>query len=536
MRTPQSQLATAALRWINELPTQGIFITDSRLVVQAWNAWMTRVTGVAADAAIGTPLFDVRPELVSRGFDRYYRAAINGEASVLAHRFHHHLIKVKSGAGVMPQSCRVAPLLDGDQVIGTLTVIDDVSERVTTEAELRRQIAVSEKARAGAEEAGRAKDEFLATLSHELRTPLNAVLGWTSILLGGKPDQALVDRALRVIERNARSQARLIDDMLDMARIVTGKLRLELGVIDAATATMAAIDVVGPSAAAKRITIRTEFDPGPKLIQADAARLQQVVWNVLANAVKFTPISGMIMVRLRETAGLVTIEIEDNGKGIAPEFLPYVFDRFRQASPSINRSDGGLGLGLSLVRQLVDMHGGQVSVTSQGLGHGATFTITFPAIASEAFPATRDAPKLADDALNGYRVLVVDDDVDWSDALATALQGLGARVFAVASAVEALEVLATGAAAPNVAVLDIGLPTRDGMELLREIRTLEGDVATIPAVAVTAYASPDDEQRALNAGFDAFCAKPITPDHVALAILEATRDRQHGQHSSSRAG
>jgi PAS domain S-box-containing protein len=525
--TPESQLATAAIRWINELPTQGIFITDVQLVVQAWNAWMTRVTGVAAADAIGRPLFEVRPELVTRGLDRYYRAAIHGEASVLAHRFHHHLIKVDTAAGTMPQSSRVAPLLDGDRVIGTMTVIDDVSERVTTEAELRRQIAVSEKARASAEEAGRAKDEFLATLSHELRTPLNAVLGWTSILLGGKPDPALIERALHVIERNARSQARLIDDMLDMARIVSGKLRLELGVIDAATATAAAIDVVGPSAAAKRITIRTEFEPGPKLIHADAARLQQVVWNILANAVKFTPISGMIMVRLREADGFVTLEIEDNGKGIAPEFLPYVFDRFRQASSSVNRTDGGLGLGLSLVRQLVDMHGGQVSVTSHGLGHGATFTITFPAIATEALPPSRDLPKLAGDALSGYRVLVVDDDGDWSEALATGLQAFGARVFAVATAREALAVLTTEVAAPNVAVIDIGLPHRDGMDLLQEIRTLEGDVAIIPAVAVTAYAAAEDERRALNAGFDVFCAKPITPENVALAILEATRRTQH---------
>jgi CheY-like chemotaxis protein len=230
---------------------------------------------------------------------------------------------------------------------------------------------------------------------------------------------------------------------------------------------------------------------------------------------------------------LVTIEIEDNGKGIAPEFLPYVFDRFRQASPSINRSDGGLGLGLSLVRQLVDMHGGQVSVTSRGLGHGAIFTITFPAIASEALPASRDVPKLADDALAGFRVLVVDDDLDWSDALATGLQALGARVFPVTTGSEALVVLTTEVATPNVAVIDIALPHRDGMDLLQEIRTLDGDVGMIPAVALTAYAGTEDERRALNSGFDVFCAKPITPENVALAILEAIRHAHHASHASS---
>ena len=514
-------LNAALLRWLNELSNQGIFTTDRDFVIRSWNAWLTRMTGCAPADAIGRSLFEVQPDLAVRGLDRYYRAALEGQASVLAQRFHDYVIRIPTPAGDMPQSGRVAPLLQDGAIVGTLTVIDDVSERVTSEAELRRQIAAAEEARAAAESALRAKDEFLATLSHELRTPLNAVLGWTSILQGATPEPAMLDRALTVIERNARAQARLIDDMLDMARIVTGKLRLDLGIVDVVATTVAAIDVIGPSAAAKRITVVRACDPGPKLIYADSSRLQQIIWNVLANAVKFTPAGGTVSVAVSERRGAVSIVVEDSGKGITADFLPYVFDRFRQANPSVNRAEGGLGLGLALVRQLVDMHGGDITVSSEGLGHGARFTITFPAIPPEQAEAVRARHTLEANALAAYRVLVVDDDADWREALTTYLTGRGAQVKSVDTTPTAIRALQSGSEQPNVAVIDIGLPHQDGYALLRELRALEGDLRRIPAVAVTAYASDEDRRRALAAGFDAFCGKPVAPQDVALAIIQA---------------
>jgi PAS domain S-box-containing protein len=518
-------LEAALVRWLNERAGGGILTTDRDLIIRGWNTWLSRVTGQAADAVVGRHLFDVRPELVERGLDRYYQSALQGQSSLLAHRFHGHLLRIPVAAGDMPQSCRVAPLVDANAIIGTVTTIEDVSERVYTEQELRRQIGAAEQARAEAEAALRAKDEFLATLSHELRTPLNAVLGWTNILLNGNTDSATHERALRVIERNAGSQARLIDDMLDMARIVTGKIRLELSVVDAVAATSAAIDVVRPTASTKRIAMHTDFGSRPKLIHADAARLQQVVWNVLSNAVKFTPPGGRIDVRVVEERETVQIVISDTGKGITEEFLPFVFDRFRQGNPSMTRSEGGLGLGLALVRQLVDLHGGQVAVTSEGVDKGTTFIITFPALGHEEiqYPDER-TPPLAPDALANERVLIVDDDLDWSDALCTALQGLGAQVAAAGTGTEAIMLLTAPTSPPFTAlVIDVGLPLQDGYSLLEQIRGLGGKGTQVPAIAVTAYAGLEHERKARASGFEGFCSKPVTPTEVAATILEMTR-------------
>ena len=520
-----SRFDAAVVRWLDERANEGIFTTDRDLIIRGWNRWLERATGQNADTVVGRHLFDVRPEIAERGLHRYYQSALDGQSSLLAQRFHGYLLKIVTIAGDMPQSCRVAPLLSGDAIIGTMTTIEDVSERVNTEKELRRQIGAAESARAEAESALRAKDEFLATLSHELRTPLNAVLGWTNILLNGETKRDLRERALRVIERNATAQARLIDDMLDMARIVTGKIRLELSVIDAVAATAAAIDVVRPTASAKRIALHTDFGSGPKLIHADGARIQQVVWNVLANAVKFTPTDGRIDVRVVETGDVVQIIVSDTGRGITPEFLPFIFDRFRQGNTSMTRSEGGLGLGLALVRQLVDLHGGEVHVASEGTGHGTTFTVSFPAIGHEDPPEpTERAGRLETRALEGQHVLIVDDEPDWCDALSTALEALGARVQAVGTAAAAMAVLSGPMSTPLTAlVIDVGLPTTDGYSLLKEIRALDGPVAGIPAIAVTAYTGSQHQQMAGEVGFDIFCSKPISPEDVAAAILNLTR-------------
>ena len=291
-------LNAAMLRWLDELSGQGIFATDTDLVVRSWNRWLERQSGLSAAGAIGTPLLDLSPDLASRGLDARFRAALRGEVSVLSHRLHGYLLRFGAGdVEPMRQSARIAPLVHDGAIVGTITVIDDVTERVTNELELRRQIAASEEARELAEQASRVKDEFLATLSHEIRTPLNAVLGWTKILRGRTVDAATLEHALAVIDRNATSQAVLIEDMLDMARIVSGKLRLDIGTVNPVAATLAAIDVVAPAAAAKGISLRTDIKPGLPSIQADAARTQQIIWNVLSNGVKFTPAGGMVHVR-----------------------------------------------------------------------------------------------------------------------------------------------------------------------------------------------------------------------------------------------
>jgi PAS domain S-box-containing protein len=520
----RAALNAALLRWVDDRANEGVFITDRDLVVWSWNAWLARMTGQAAGDVIGRPLYSVRPDVLERGLDRYYQSALEGQASMLAHRFHRHVLRIPTAHGDMPQSGRIAPLLDGETVVGTVTVIEDVTERVQSESELRRQIAVAEQAREDAEVALRAKDEFLATLSHELRTPLNAVLGWTNILRSGNIEAAVLDRALGVIERNAKAQARLIDDMLDMARILAGKLRLELSVVDAVPIVTAALDVIRPTADAKRITIRSQMSHGPLLIQADATRLQQVLWNVLSNATKFTPAGGTVTIRVQERDAKCAIEICDTGNGISADFLPHIFDRFRQASTSLSRAEGGLGLGLALVRQLVDMHGGEVRASSEGLGQGACFTITLPLVEVEPASAVRGMSAIQSHVLAGHCVLVVDDDPDWSDALKTAFTTMGADVTTVPTAAAARErILASELPQPTALVLDIGLPHEDGFTLLRQLRALAHPIAAVPAVCVTAYAGPEHQRHAVDAGFNAFRAKPTTPEEVAAAVLSITR-------------
>ena len=520
-------LNTAMLRWLDELSGQGVFITDTELVVRSWNRWLERFTGLLSANVIGSPLLQLFPDLAMRGLAAHYRAALSGEVSVLSHRLHGHLLRMpqprKDGSSeLMPQSARIAPLVDDGQVVGTITVIDDVTERVTSELELRRRIAEAERARVQAEEASRVKEEFLATLSHEIRTPLNAVIGWIKILRGRAVDAATLSHALDVIDRNATAQAVLIEDMLDMARIVSGKLRLDIGTVDPVASTLAAVDVVAPAAAAKGISLRTSIKPGLPSIRGDAARMQQIIWNVLANAVKFTPTGGVVHVRADQQDASIVITVEDTGEGMAADFLPFIFDRFRQAKSSLSRTQGGLGLGLALVRQLVEMQGGKVSASSAGLGLGSVFRIAFPAAISltpEA-EANPEVPPLPD--LTGIRVLVVDDDADARDLTATALGACGADVYVVASSDQALARLLEGThPAPHLLIADLGMPGRNGFELIELVRKLDGDVARIPAVAVSGYARDQDRERARDAGFNQHLSKPITPAALVEAVLLA---------------
>jgi signal transduction histidine kinase len=373
------------VRWFDEFADQGIFTTDAHLRVTSWNQWLERHSGRTAAQTLGEALFDIYPDLVARGLDEPYREALAGHACLLSHRLHRYLIpmQVKAGEGAlsdMPQSARIAPLMAGQRVVGTITVIDDVSERLLSEQELRRQVEAQQLARHAAEEALRIKEEFLATLSHEIRTPLNSVLGWAKILMEREVEPELLSRAIQSIARNATVQARMIDDLLDTARMMAGKLRLQMQPLNLLAVTNAALEALAPTLEAKRIELRTSLDPRVESVLGDPDRLQQIIWNLLSNAAKFTQPAGTIEVRLEQVQGHARIQVRDTGKGIDPVFLPFVFDRFRQGDASGARREGGLGLGLALVHELVLLHGGTVRADSPGAGRGSTFTVELPTV------------------------------------------------------------------------------------------------------------------------------------------------------------
>jgi PAS domain S-box-containing protein len=394
--------------------------------------------------------------------------------------------------------------------------------------------AAEQLARSAAEAANRMKDEFLATVSHELRTPLTAMLGWIWWLRRGPIDPASHERALETVERNARAQAQLVEDLLDVSRIVTGKLRLDVRPAELRDVIEAAVDSVQAAADAKEIALETRMHDEPRTVAVDPDRLQQVVWNLLANAIKFTPAGGRVTVTLEQRPAEARIVVADTGDGIDPAFLPYVFDRFRQAEASSTRTYGGLGLGLAIVRHLVELHGGTVGVASAGPGQGTTFTVTLPVRGSrqtaldDAAPlraAGRGAP-VRSRALAGVAILLVEDEEDTRELIAIALGQHGATVTAVDSVAAAREALAR--VTPHVVVSDIGMRGEDGYTLIREIRRRADAVRGVPAVALTAYAGVEDRRRALREGYDVHLAKPIDPDELVGVVMElATRSEGH---------
>ncbi len=399
--------------------------------------------------------------------------------------------------------------------------------RVRLEDERKQSLLRERNARAEAEAANRSKDEFLAMVSHELRTPLNAISGWTTLLLEGGISADRAKRALEVIHRNARAQAQLIDDLLDISRITSGRLRLEVSPVDVPAIAITALETVRLASESKGVHLEIDVDPTAGRVQGDPARVQQVIWNLLSNAMKFTPAGGTVTLHVRRTEDSIEVSVEDTGQGISPEFLPYVFDRFKQADSSATRNKGGLGLGLAIVRHLVELHGGTAEATSAGVGKGATFTVRFP-----YGPRARD---LADvplrgvasgvrAALQGVRVLVVDDEKDSRELLQTMLESCEADVTVTASAAEAYE--AVQRLEPDVLVSDLAMPGEDGVSLIRRVRALPApESSRVRAVAVSAYARLEDRERALSAGFDAHVAKPVDPDNLLSVVgdLVATR-------------
>lgn len=383
-----------------------------------------------------------------------------------------------------------------------------------------------------AEESSRLKEEFLATISHELRTPLSAILGWARMLRLGQLSKENETKALDTIERNARAQAQLVDDLLDVSRIITGKLRMDVRPADPNSFIDAAVEAVRPAAEAKGVRVQKVIDTGPVSIPGDPVRLQQIVWNLLSNAIKFTPRGGRVQIRSERVNSHLEIVVSDTGQGIAPDFLPHVFDRFRQADQKTSRLHGGMGLGLAIVRHLVELHGGTVSATSEGEGHGATFTVTLPitpvyqvdSSGSRVHPAARDLLPANDiaDRLDGLRVLVVDDEADTRELLRQGLEYCGATVKVVGSAGEAVDALITFV--PDVLISDIGMPGTDGYDLIRHIRALPANkVRRIPAIALTAYTRVEDRLSALRAGYDMHVPKPVELAELVAVAATVTR-------------
>jgi CheY-like chemotaxis protein len=372
-------------------------------------------------------------------------------------------------------------------------------------------------------EADRRKDEFLAMLSHELRTPLNAVLGWSQMLRSGTMPPDAQRRALESVERNARAEAQLVEDMLDVSRIISGKLPMKAEAVDLATVIAGAVEAVKPAADAKRVALHVALEPDVEmLVTGDGHRLRQIVWNLLSNAIKFTPGGGRVDLRLTRTDVQAEIVVKDTGQGIDPAFLPHVFERFRQADSSPARRHGGLGLGLAIVRHLVEAHGGAVRAESLGLGQGATFTVVLPirAVAKRAQPIP-DAKRAEAPCLSATRALLVDDEADARELLRYVLEARGAQVTAASTVDEALRVFASETF--DVLIADLGMPEHDGYALIRAIRGLpESRGGRIPAIAVTAYAGMRDRDNALNAGFDHHLPKPIDQDRLIDAVTLLT--------------
>jgi len=438
-----------------------------------------------------------------------------------------HTVLIAKDGTEMPIDDSGAPIKGAEgKVIGAVLIFRDITERRLAEEERSTLLASERAAREKAEAASRSKDEFVAMISHEIRSPLNSILGWAQLLRRGKFDQAETERATEIIERNARTQSQLIEDLLDISRVITGKLTLNVRSVELAQIIEAAMDSIRPAAEAKSIQLQASLGSRGSLVSGDPNRLQQIVWNLLSNAVKFTPRHGRVEVSLRRVDSDFQITVSDSGVGISPEFLPFVFDRFSQANTTSERKYGGLGLGLAIVRHLVELHGGTARADSPGEGQGATFTVTLPVKAlrekmsemEPAAPSAEYADSLTDAImLDGLRVMIVDDEAETRDLLTAMLTRRGAEVKACASAAEALEEIERWR--PSLLVSDIGMPDEDGYTLIGKLRALGPERGGgIPAVALTTYARSEDRMRALASGFQVHVPKPIEAGELVVVI------------------
>ena len=488
---------------------------DLNGIITSWNEGARRIFGYTADETVGRAVLMLVPADRKDAEPRILERLRRGERVE-----HFETMRVRKNGEHFPVSLTISPVRDAAGVIvGASKIARDITELKRISAE-REQLLQSERAARGqAERANRMKDDFLATISHELRTPLNAIVGWTQVL---RETDALSSEAVQcidVIERNARVQAQLIEDLLDLSRITSGKLALDLEWADLASVVQDAVASVRPAAEAKGIRIDLDLGERPGGVLGDRRRLQQVIWNLLSNAIKFTPEGGFVRISGRRLNSHFELAVADNGRGIAPEFVPYLFERFRQADTSTTRRSGGLGIGLALVKQLTELHGGSVKAESEGEGRGATFTLSLPLVARSRSLAMdlaggTSAPMPVED-LAGIRALVVDDDRDTLDVVKRILAARRATVETAPSVEAALKTL--DRFAPDVILSDIGMPVHDGYELIRRVRQMPGG-ALVPAAALSALTQPEDRMRALQAGFQTHLAKPIAPAELVATV------------------
>jgi PAS domain S-box-containing protein len=477
--------------------------------IASWNVGGERIFGFSADEIIGRNYACFFPPVErEEGLPEEHLKQAFAEG-----RHEIEGIRVRRGGSAFDASVVITPMRrPSGQHRGFSLVIRDITERKRLEDDLRRRAE-------DLDAANRAKEDFLATLSHELRTPLNAMLGWARLLRMGRLDPATTERALETIERNAHIQEQLIADILDVSRIVTGKLRLNLRPIDLTPVLDGAVEAVRATAEAKGVVLDVQVEP-PGVVHGDPDRLQQVMWNLLSNAVKFTPSGGTVTISSGRVGANAMIRISDTGEGMAPELLPYVFDRFRQGDASATRSHGGLGLGLAIVRHIIELHGGQVQAWSEGTGRGSSFAVQLPVRAVQNVEDSR--PDIGS-PLAGLKILVVDDEADAREVVATALAQCGARTVAVATASEAIQLLKNFH--PDVVVSDISMPGEDGYSLVRKIRSMKSEIAGVPVVALTAFTQPEEGRRAIRAGFKHCVSKPVEIDELA-AVVRTVADRR----------
>ncbi|MBG1261872.1 response regulator [Nostoc sp. BAE] len=508
-------------RYLAEAIPQLVWTTNAKGECDFFNQNWCEYTGLTLEESLGSGwLAALHPDDIQNADEVWSNAVKNSTIYNNEYRF-----KRAFDGSYRWQLARGLPLKDEQGIVvkwfGTCT---DIHEQKQILEERVHLLELEQVARAKAETANRIKDEFLAVLSHELRTPLNAILGWSKLLQIGRLNQAKTSEALATIERNATLQVQLIEDLLDISRILQGKLTLDITKINLESTILSALQTMRLAAEAKLIEVSTVFEPLMGEVMGDSTRLQQVVWNLLSNAVKFTPKGGKVEVRLKQADGYAQIIVSDTGKGISAEFLPFVFDYFRQADSTSTRNFGGLGLGLAIVRNIVEIHGGIIKADSHGEGKGATFTVSLPLLQDESPSVTdeqNDAVLLTPKSLplNGVRVLVVDDDADSLDFTAFVLEQDGAFVIAVSSAYEALQTLAE--VKPDVLVSDISMPDMNGYMLIRQVRTWTLEQGgQIPAIALTAFARNDDQQEALKAGFQIHLPKPFNPEKLIAAIAK----------------
>jgi PAS domain S-box-containing protein len=523
-RTRELEGANALLDALFDQAPIGLGFWDRELRYVRLNAALAEMNGVPREAHIGKTVEEVLPEMDPAVMESFRRVLATGET------VRHEVSGITPAAPGRKRwwSVTYHPVRAGDEVQGVGAVCEEITDAKQAEAERVRLLAAAREARDEAEAANRSKDEFLAAVSHELRAPLNALVGWVHVLEHSRVADPEVREAVERIARNARLQAKLVDDLLDLSRSATGKLQLDMRNVDPAIVAKAAIDTVLPAAEAKSIRLTTDFDNEGVRIAADPDRLQQVLWNLLSNAIKFTPSGGQIKVSISKADNQLVVTVQDTGEGIEPAFLPFVFDRFRQGRKAEGgRSKPGLGLGLAIARHLVELHGGTLRADSGGVGLGATFTVALPipALLERPDESTSDKPGSPKANLRGFSILVVEDDADARESLRLTLETYGARVVVSDSAMAALD--AINKERPDVLVSDIGLPEMDGYALISARRYHEAVVGAplLPAIALTAYGRIEDRARAFGAGFQAHLIKPVEAEKLAAVIMSLLRTR-----------